>query len=97
MKKIITNAAAVIAATALLSSCYPQKIVVGKGAQGNQKSTKWNHYLIYGLVPVGVSDTKKMSDGADNYDLHTRHTFLNGVVGGFTLGIYTPTTTTLTK
>jgi len=85
------------ASSMLLTSCYSYTNVVGEGAQGNSQTTKWNHYVIYGLAPVGVSDSKQMADGAENYTVHTRHSFVNGLVSAVTFGIYTPTTTTVTK
>lgn len=81
----------------LLSSCYCYTSVVGDGAQGNKEVTQWNHYVIYGLAPVGVSDSKAMADGAENYEVFTRQTFVNGLVSAITFGIYTPTTTTVKK
>jgi hypothetical protein len=38
-----------------------------------------------------------MADGAENYTVHTRQTFVNGLVSSLTFGIYTPTVTTVTK
>jgi len=81
----------------LFNSCYPYTSVVGKGAQGNHQVTKWNHYVLFGLAPVGVSDSKQMADGATDYSVFTRESFVNGLVAGLTFGIYTPTTTTVTK
>jgi len=54
------------ATSLLLSSCYSYTSVVSKGAQGNQQITQWNHYLLSGLAPVGVSDSKQIADGAEN-------------------------------
>lgn len=88
---------AIIAATSLLSSCYSYTSIVGKGAQGNTQVTQWNHYVIGGLAPVGVSDSKQMAGGAQNYTVFTRHSFVNGLIAGLTGGLYTPTTTTVTK
>ncbi|MCX6236476.1 MAG: Bor family protein [Bacteroidia bacterium] len=81
----------------LLASCYTYTSVVGEGAKGNQQVKKWNHYLIEGLVPVGVSDSKAMAGGAKDYTVTTTHSFVNGLLAGLTGGIYTPTTTTVTK
>jgi hypothetical protein len=81
----------------MLTSCYSYTSVVGKGAQGNQQVTKWNHYVIAGLAPVGVSDSKAMAEGAENYTVHTRQSFVNGLLSAITFGIYTPTVTTVTK
>ena len=81
----------------LMTSCYTYTSVVGDGAQGNKEVTKWNHYVVYGLAPVGVSNSKEMAAGAENYEVTTRQTFVNGLVSGLTFGIYTPTTTTVKK
>lgn len=91
MKKILS----MVALCVLMTSCYSYTSVVGTGSQGNNEVTKWNHYLIGGLAPVGVSDSKAMSIGADNYTVHTRHSFVNGLVNFITFGIYSPTTTTV--
>lgn len=97
MKKTFKIMAITFAVSAILTSCYSYTSVVGTGAQGNTQVTKWNHYLIGGLAPVGVSDSKAMADGATNYTVHTRQTFVNGLISSITFGIYTPTTTTVTK
>ncbi|PSR08458.1 MAG: hypothetical protein C7M88_09810 [Candidatus Arcticimaribacter sp.] len=97
MKKSMKTIALVFATAMLLTSCYSYTSVVGNGAQGNTKVTKWNHYVIYGLAPVGVSSSKQMADGAENYTVHTRQSFLNGLISAITYGLYTPTTTTVTK
>jgi len=81
----------------MLTSCYSYTTVVGQGAQGNQQTTAWNHYLIVGLAPVGVSDAKQLAGGAQNYTVKTEMSFVNGLIGAITFGIYTPTTTTVTK
>ena len=97
IKKITKMSAIAIVASVLLTSCYSATYVVGEGAQGNQETTEWNHYVVYGLAPVDVADTNKMADGQENYTIHTRHTFVNGLVNILTFGLYTPTTTTVTK
>jgi hypothetical protein len=97
IKKTMKMMTVVFAASMLLTSCYSYTSVVGNGAQGNSQTTKWNHYVIYGLAPVGVSDSKQMAQGAENYTVHTRQSFVNGLVTAITFGIYTPTTTTVTK
>ena len=81
----------------LLTSCYTYTSVVGTGAEGNKEVTEWNHYVVYGLAPVGVSDSKEMAAGAENYEVTTKQTFVNGLVTGLTFGLYTPTTTIVKK
>jgi len=95
LKRTTKMFAATFAAAILLSSCYSYTSVVGNGAQGNNEVTKWNHYVIQGLAPVGVSDSKAMANGAKDYTVHTRLSFVNGLVSALTFGIYTPTTTTV--
>ncbi len=97
IKKSMKMAAILFAVSILLTSCYSYTSIVGNGAQGNSQTTKWNHYVIYGLAPVGVSDSKQMAGGTENYTVHTRQSFVNGLVSALTFGIYTPTTTTVTK
>lgn len=97
IKKSMKMMTVVFASSMLLTSCYSYTSVVGSGAQGNSETTQWNHYVIYGLAPVGVSDSNQMAGGAENYTVHTRQSFVNGLVSALTFGIYTPTTTTVTK
>ncbi|GAA0871411.1 hypothetical protein GCM10009117_05570 [Gangjinia marincola] len=91
----LKNFTLVIAMAALLVSCFSQMHIVGQGAQGSNEVTKWNHYVIAGLAPVGVSDPAAMANGAKDYTVHTRHSFINGLVAAITFNIYTPTTTTV--
>ncbi|SMC53894.1 Bor family protein [Cellulophaga tyrosinoxydans] len=97
IKNSMRMIAIVFGSSMLLTSCYSYTSVVGNGAQGNNQTTKWNHYVIYGLAPVGVSDSKQMAGGSENYTVHTRQSFVNGLVSAITFGIYTPTVTTVTK
>ncbi|AWH85327.1 hypothetical protein HYN59_09440 [Flavobacterium album] len=97
MKKAIKMSAMALVAGMMLTSCYTYTTVVGDGAKGNQSTTKWNHYVLWGLAPVGVSDAKQMAGGAEDYTVTTRQSFVNGLLSGITFGIYSPTTTTVTK
>ena len=97
MKSFMKMMAIICVASFLFTSCYSYTSVVGSGADGTTQTTKWNHYLIYGLIPIGVSDSKQMADGDTDYTVHTRHSILNGLLAAITGGIYTPTTTTVTK
>lgn len=96
-KEIFKLVGVALLCSTLLTSCYSYTSVVGQGAKENQEVTKWNHYVIYGLAPVGVSDSKEMAGGANDYTVTTRQSFVNGLVSGLTFGIYTPTTTTVKK
>lgn len=97
MKKKIQTGCALFTTCFLLSSCYTYTSVVGKGGQFNQSVTHKNHYLIDGLVTLKTSDSKSMAGGATDYTVTTAHTFIDGLLATVTFGIYTPTTTTVTK
>jgi hypothetical protein len=97
MKKLILNIIFVFGLTFMMSSCYTYSFSVGQGAQGNKEIKKMNHYLIFGLAPVGVSDPSEMADGAKDYDVTITHTFVDGLLNAITGGIYTPTTTIVRK
>ncbi|MEL7269636.1 MAG: Bor family protein [Bacteroidota bacterium] len=97
IKKTMKTMTVVFASSMLLTSCHSYTSIVGNGAQGNSQTTKWNHYLIGGLAPVGVSDSKQMAGGAENYTVQTKRSFVNGLVAAITFGIYSPSTTTVTK
>lgn len=58
-------------------------------------SREWNHQLIYGLVPLNNATMKATEYVGDreNYVVRTYSSFLNGLVGSLTFGIYTPTST----
>lgn len=80
----------------MLTGCYSYSFNVGDGPQQYRKNTEWNHYLIGGLAPIDISDPQEMAYGEENYEVHVRQTFVNGLISGLTFGIYTPTTTTVT-
>mgnify|MGYP006285337489 CR=1 FL=1 len=97
MKKLLLTGVVLFLIATLSSSCYVYTATVGDGPQGNQEVTEWNHYLIYGLVPIGVSDAEQMAGGAEDYSITVKHSFVNGLLSGITFGIYAPTTTVVKK
>ncbi len=97
MLKTIKLGALAIVSSMVLTSCYSYTSVVGNGAQGNSQVSKKNHYIIGGLAPISVSDSKEMAGGAKDYTIKTEQTFIDGLLSALTWGIYTPTTTTVTK
>ena len=97
IRKTLRNASLYVVMLLVLNSCYSYTSVVGKGAQGDTKVVKNNTYFIHGLVKTKQSNPKEMADGATNYTVETKHTFLNGLLTTITFGIYAPTTTTVTK
>lgn len=97
ISKILKIATIYLVMLLILNSCYTYTSVVGKGAQGDIKVVQNNTYFIHGLVKTKQSDPKEMANGATNYTVETKHTFINGLLTAITFGIYAPTTTTVTK
>jgi hypothetical protein len=95
--RVLKMLAGMLLCSGLLTSCYVYKVEVGEGAKGNQEVQKWNSYIIYGLVPIEVSNPKDMAGGAKDYTVIVKHSFVNGLVTGITFGIYSPTTTVVKK
>ena len=94
MKRILLAA---ICAT-VLTSCYNTRVIVGNVEKSEpliEVSREWNHQLIYGLVPLNNATMKATEYVGDreNYVVRTYSSFLNGLGGSLTFGIYTPTST----
>jgi len=80
-----------------MTSCYTLTYTVGTGTQTGETIKKKNHYLIYGIAPLKTSDPIKMAGDAKNYQVTIKHTFVDGLLNLLTQGLYTPTTTIVTK
>ncbi len=96
MRKKAGFAALVIAV--VMSSCFTQEHIVGKGASGSDATSKKQWFILWGLVPLNNVDSKALASGATNYTIKTEESFVDGIIGMFT-GILTiaPRTVTVTK
>lgn len=64
----------------LMVGCAAHTHVIGDGGQETQVNARqW--YILWGLVPINNVDTQQMADGADNYTVHTRQSFLDILIG----------------
>lgn len=97
MQNTVFRFIAALAVVCLISSCYTYQYDVGRGAQTGVTVTEKNQYLIYGLAPLNTSDPIDMAGGATDYTVKVEHTFVDGLLAAITFGIYTPTTTTVTR
>lgn len=97
MNKTMRNTLLIFIVMFTMSSCYTYTYTVGNGPQTGVEVKEKNHYLIYGLAPIGTSDPVKMAGDAENYQVTVEHTFVDGLLNAITFGIYTPTTTTVKK
>ncbi|MDZ4750871.1 MAG: Bor family protein [Flavobacteriales bacterium] len=97
MKRLIYNLILVVGLSIGLTSCFTLTYSVGKGGTSGTTVKEKNHYLIYGLAPLKTSNPTQMAGGAEDYTVTIKHTFVDGLIQSITLGIYTPTTTFVTK
>jgi hypothetical protein len=97
MKKTLSVLAISTALSLMMSSCYSHKFVVGNGPQTGVDVTAKNNFFVLGLVPGKVSEPQKMAGDAQDFEVTEVQTFVDGLVGLLTLGIYTPTTTKVQK
>ncbi len=80
------------------TSCYTLEHQVGQGANSGNSVEKRQWYVLWGLVPINEVDSKAMADGATDYTIETKHTFVDVVIGVFTgfVTVY-PKTVKVTK
>ena len=82
-------------ATFLLTGCFHQVVNTGATpAPGNATITKTVSLYFFGLVGAEVDTVADCPTGAAV--IETQQTFVNGLLGVVTLGIYTPQTVTIT-
>jgi Bor protein. len=80
-----------------ISSCYVNTFTVGNGPQTGVEERKVNHYLVQGLIPLKVVDTKTMVGDAENYQITTKQSFVDVMFNYLSFGIYSPTSTIVKK
>ena len=95
MKKVL----GILVVALALTSCYNNKILVGNVQPNDpviEVQKQWNSHWVYGLIPGGKTNMRadEFVKGRDNYVVKTNISFVNGLVGSLTWGIYCPTTTT---
>lgn len=96
MKKVM-NVAACLVLCLMMSSCYVSTYVVGNGAQSNTEVKGKNNYFVGGLITGKQVDTKSMANGATDYTVQAKFSFVDQLLNAVTLGIYSPRTVTVTR
>ena len=87
MKKMLLATALAL----LITGCAQQTFAISK--QTGSSSTKGNHHPSFrsGIGQKKTVDAAKICGGAENVvKTETQQTFVNGLLGFITLGIYTP-------
>ena len=88
MKKMLFSAALAM----LITGCAQQTFTVqNKPAAVAPKETITHHFFVSGIGQEKTVDAAKICGGAENVvKTETQQTFVNGLLGFITLGIYTP-------
>lgn len=88
MKKMLFSAALAM----LITGCAQQAFTVGnKPTAVTPKETITHHFFVSGIGQEKTVDAAKICGGAENVvKTETQQTFVNGLLGFITLGIYTP-------
>ena len=77
------------------SGCYHQVIHSGRQAGSTVIERPWTNTFIFGLVPATeINTVTECPTGVATVE--TRRSFLNGLVGALTIGIYTPVSVRIT-
>ena len=86
-----------LTAIALLGAagCYHAVVETGRQPAPTVVEKPWVNTFVFGLVPAPVIDVSAQCPGGIA-KVETQQTFLNGLVGALTLGIYTPQSATIT-
>lgn len=90
MRKALT--AALLLSAFATSGCYHTR-VVNENATAGETTEVSGRYVLYGIVPIGNNDID-VDDECPNglASVESEHTFIDGLIGTVTLGIYTPIT-----
>ena len=77
-----------------LTGCFKHTYVVGAGAPAAPLVyDEWRHHWLGGLInPDSRLELQAVCPGGSNATIHQEQTFLNGLVGVLTVGIYVPRT-----
>lgn len=80
-----------------MTSCYSHKMTIGEGPQTGVQLKEKNNFFLFGLVPGKLTEPQALVGDTTDYEITEEHTFVDGLLGFITFGIYTPTTTKIQK
>ena len=77
-----------------LAGCFQHTYTVGSGAPtAPVVSDEWRHHWLWGLISQEQElEVQRLCGGTSNATIYQEQTFLNGLVGALTGGIYVPRT-----
>jgi hypothetical protein len=72
-----------------LAGCYHASVETGRAPGSQHIEQGWAGSYFFGLVPPSTVEAKSACPNGVSR-VETKHSFLNGLVGGLTLAMYTP-------
>jgi hypothetical protein len=79
-----------------LGGCYRATFISNPQVTRGVEHDQWNHFFIFGLVGEANLDVRQFCPDGRVAEVQTQETFLNGLVGLLTIGIYAPRTVYVT-
>lgn len=89
------SASIAVALGLILSGCFHQVVQTGRTPGPTVVKKPWTATWLWGIVPATPIDVTSDCPGGIA-TVATQQTFMNGLVGALTLGIYTPRDVTVT-
>lgn len=71
----------VLLIASLAIGCAAHIHTVGKGPQLNEKKNVRQYYFLWGLIPLNVVDTNAMAGDASDYEIQTKTSFVDVLIG----------------
>lgn len=83
MKKLVVLTCCV-ALVFSMTGCHSLKHTVGNGPQTGVEISEAQWYALWGLVPLGRVDGGELAGGATDYEIYSRHNFVDYLISFFT-------------
>lgn len=71
----------ILAVAITFTACATHVHTIGDGPKGNTEVSEVQWYALWGLVPINDVDSQKMAGGAENYQIKTETSFVDGLIG----------------
>ena len=72
----------------VIISCSAHRHIIGNGSQTGEEISSRQWYVLWGIVPLGDVDTKAIAGDATDYEIVTKQSVVDFIIGMFT-GIVT--------
>jgi len=85
MKKTIARVLLLNLIVIFTISCSTHTHTIGEGSITGREVSQKQWYIAYGLAPLNKVDTNEMAGDAENYEIITQTSFVDGIINLFTL------------